>query len=132
MFVAYCIIKLSFLDNIYCINTISLFRGAKPPFPQAVAAVDMTSVATSGLSRRTNWNMISANFCFQKRMNIKKHAAQMPKKYMWAVQLSRLHIFMQPLGRLGRTFLYNHFLFGNDNSTCCSTTTVSVVGGICQ
>ena len=105
MFVAYCIIKLSFLDNIYCVNTISLFSGAKAPFPPAVLALDMTSVAKSGLSRRTNWNMISANFCFQKRMNIKKHAVQRPKKYMWAVKLSRPHIFMQPLGRLGRTFL---------------------------
>ena len=54
----------------------------------------------------TNWNCVSAKFCFQKRMNIKKYAIQRPYKYMWVVQLGRPHIFMQPLGRI---FLYNIF-----------------------
>ena len=59
------------------------------------------------LCRRNDLNTVSAKLVFQMRMNIKKHAVQRPKKYMWAVQLGRPHIFMQPLGR---TFLYNLLL----------------------
>ena len=119
--------------NIYCCITNSSFMPqSRGIYSLSACGMRWRRLIYRLLCRRNDLNTVSAKLVFQMRMNIKKHAVQRPKKYMWAVQLSRPHIFMQPLGRLGRTFLYNHFLFGNDNSTCCSTTTVSVVGGICQ
>ena len=85
------------------------------------------------LCRRTDLNTVSAKFCFQKRMNIKKYAVQRPYKYMWAVQLGRPHMFMHPLGRI---FLYNLCLLATTNSMCFlyrfTPKFVPAVTGICD